>query len=68
MESPTKTVDEDSDRIPDTTMACCILHNICITRGIIKIDIEDDDNDDGDSGDDKGIPLQGAQGIYEGHW
>ena len=25
-----KRLDEDSDRIPDTIIACCILHRICI--------------------------------------
>lgn len=52
-----KRLDEDSDRIPDTIVACCILHNICIIRGD-RYEIESDDSDD-----DNGIPSRGAQGI-----
>lgn len=56
-----KRLDEDSDRIPDTIVACCILHNICIIRGD-NYEIDDDDDDD-DSDADNGIPSRGAQGI-----
>ena len=28
-----KRLDEDHQRIPDTIIACCVLHNICIIRG-----------------------------------
>ena len=42
-----KWLDEDSNRIPDTIIACCILHNICIIRGDhYEIDNDDDDDDD----------------------
>ena len=59
-----KRLDEDSDRIPDTIIACCILHNICIVIGDrYEIDNDDDDDDDDDSDDDNGIPSRGAQGI-----
>jgi len=59
-----KRLDEDSDRIPDTIIACCILHNICTIRGDrYEIDDDDDDDDDDDSDDDNGIPSRGAQGI-----
>ena len=50
-----KRLDEDSDRIPDAIIACCILHNICIVRGD-RYEINND-------GDDNGIPSRGAQGI-----
>lgn len=40
-----KRLDEDNDRIPDTIIACSILHNICIIRGDrYEIDNNDDDN------------------------
>ena len=55
-----KRLDEDSDRIPDTIVACCILHNICIIRGD-NYEIDDDDDDDSDA--DNGIPSRGTQGI-----
>ena len=42
-----KRLDEDSDRIPDTIIACCLLHSICVLRGD-KIDIDDSDDDDDD--------------------
>lgn len=59
-----KRLDEDSDRIPDTIIACCILHNICIVRGDrYEIDNDDDDDDDDDNDDDNVIPSRGAQGI-----
>ena len=41
-----KRLDEDSDRIPDTMIACCVLHNICVLRGD---EIDKDDSDDDDS-------------------
>ena len=54
----------DSDRISDTIIACCILHNICIVRGDrYEIENDDDDDDNDDNDDDNGIPSQGAQGI-----
>ena len=40
-----KRLDEDSDRIPDTIIACCVLHNICVLRGN-ELDIDDSDDDD----------------------
>ncbi len=50
-----KRLDEDSDRIPDTIIACCVLHNICILRGD-ELDIDDSDDDD----DEGGPPLPGC--------
>ena len=53
-----KRLDEDSDRIPDTIIACCILHNICIIRGDhYEIDNIDVDDDDDDSEDDNGVHM-----------
>lgn len=31
-------VDEDSDRIPDTIIAFCVLHNICVLRDVVVIE------------------------------
>ena len=39
-----KRLDEDSDRIPDTIIACCVLHNTCVLRGD-EFDIDDSDDD-----------------------
>ena len=48
-ESNKKRLDEDSDSIPDTIIACCILCNICIIRGDrYEIDNDDDDDDKDD--------------------
>ena len=38
-------------RIPDTIIACCVLHNICVLRGD-ELDVDDGDDDDSDDGDD----------------
>lgn len=57
-----KRLDEDSDRIPDTIIACCVLHNICVLRGD-ELDIDDSDDDDDDDG---GPPLsQAAAAILQ---
>ena len=57
-----KRLDEDNDRISDTIVACCILHNICILRDD-RYEM-DNDVDDDDSDDDNGIPSEGAQ-VYK---
>lgn len=51
-----KRLDEDTERIPDTIIACCVLHNICILRGE-DYDVSDDSEDDDDGNDD---PTQAA--------
>lgn len=38
-------LDEDHQRIPDTIIACCVLHNICIMQGD-DLDVEEDRDDD----------------------
>ena len=58
-----KRLDEDSDRIPDTIVACCVQHNICVLRGD-ELDIDDSDDDDSDDDhddDDDGGPPPGLQ-------
>ena len=50
-----KRLDEDSDRIPDTIIACCVLRNICILRGD-EFDIDDIDDDDSDDDDNESAP------------
>lgn len=49
-------------KVPDTVMACCVLHNICIIQGD-----EYDLNDDEDENDieDGGPPSQAANGVRE---
>lgn len=49
-----KRLDDQSDRVPDTIFACCVLHNICILRGDQYDDDDDhfdDDHDDNDGND-----------------
>ena len=60
-----KRLDEDSDRIPDTIIACCVLHNICVLRGD-ELDIDDSDDDDSDDDDDDGgPPSQAAAAVLQ---
>ena len=59
-----KRLDEDSERIPDTIIACCILHNICIIRGE-DFDGEQDDSDDDDDDAGAGVPTQAARGMQQ---
>ena len=57
-----KCLDEDHWRIPNTIIACCVLHNICIIQGEeFDGDVEDDSDDDDD--DDNGVPSQAANGV-----
>ena len=61
-----KRLDEDSDRIPDTIIACCVLHNICVLRGDeLDIDDSDDDDSDDDDDDDGGPPSQAAAAVLQ---
>ena len=57
-----KRLDEDSDRIPDTIIAACVLHNICTLRGE-NYDVSDD-SDDSDSEDDED-PTLGANATLQ---
>ena len=46
-----KRLDEDHWKTPNTIIACCVLHNICIIRGDefdgdVNDDRDDDDDDD----------------------
>ena len=61
-----KHLDEDSDRIPDTIIACCMLHNICVLRGD-ELDIDDSDDDDSndDDDDDCSPPFQAAAAVLQ---
>ena len=61
-------MDEDHWRIPNTIIACCVLHNICIIRGDefegdADDNSDDDDDDDDDNNDDNGVPSQAANGV-----
>ena len=62
-----KRLDEDSDRLPDTIIACCVLHNICVLRGDeLDIDDSDDDDDsDNDDDDDGSPPSQAAAAVLQ---
>ena len=46
-----KRLDEDTDRILDTSIVCCVLRNICVLRGD-ELNIDDSDEDDDSDGDD----------------
>ena len=46
-----KELEDDTQRVADITLACCILHNFCIIMGD-EFD-EDDDDDDSDDDDDE---------------
>ena len=46
-----KRLDEDTDRILDSSIVCCVLHNICVLRGD-ELNIDDSDEDDDSDGDD----------------
>jgi len=60
-----KRLGDASESIPDTVIACCILHNICILRGD-NYDGDDDGTDDDDSDDeDNGPPSQEANSILD---
>ena len=59
-----KRLDEDHNRIPDTIVACCILHNICILRNE-ELDLGHDDNDDEDDDLDCGVPTEAARGVLQ---
>ena len=57
-----KRLDEDHWRTPNTIIACCVLHNICIIRGD-EFDGDLDDDSDDDDDDDHGVPSQAASGV-----
>ena len=62
-----KRLDDDHWRIPNTNIACCVLHNICIIRGDeFEGDVNDNsDDDDDDDDDDNGVPSQAASGVQQ---
>lgn len=57
-----KRLDEDHQRIPDTVIACCVFHNICIMLGD-EYDGDPDDDDDDD--DDATVPNEVARGVRQ---
>ena len=62
-----KCLDEDTDRILDTSIVCCVLHNICVLRGD-ELDIDDsieDDDSDGDDDDSGPPPPQAAAAVLQ---
>ena len=59
-----KRLDEDNWRIPNTIIACCVLHNICINRGD-EFEGHADHNSDHDDDDDNGVPSQAANGVRQ---
>jgi len=60
-----KRLDDQSDRVPDTIIACCVLHNICMLRGdLYDDDVDSDDDDDDDDGND-GPPSGAASDVLE---
>ena len=62
-----KCLDEDTDRILDTSIVCCVLHNICVLRGD-ELDIDDsneDDDSDGDDDDSGPPPSQVAAAVLQ---
>ena len=62
-----KCLDEDTDRILDTSIVCCVLHNICVLRGD-ELDIDDsieDDDSDGDDDDSGPPPSQAAAAVLQ---
>ena len=57
-----KHLDEDSNRIPDTIIIACVLHNICTLREE-NYDISDD-SDDSDNEDNED-PTPGANATLQ---
>jgi len=57
-----KRLDEESERIPDTIFACCVLHNICVLQGD---DSDEDDEDDDDDDDNDAIPSRAASDVLQ---
>ena len=60
-----KRLDEQSDRVPDTIFACCVLHNICILRGDQYDNGSDDEDDNSDDDDDDGPPSRAANNVLD---
>ena len=62
-----KCLDEDTDRILDTSIVFCVVHNICVLRGD-ELDIDDSDEDDDSDGDDDDSgppPSQAAAAVLQ---
>ena len=57
-----KRLDEDSDRIPDTIIAACVLHNICTFR-VEDYDLSGD-SDNSDIEDDED-PTPGSNATLQ---
>ncbi|XP_068742016.1 uncharacterized protein [Montipora capricornis] len=60
-----KELEDDTQRVADITLACCILHNFCIIMGDDFDDSDedessDDDDDDGREDDDEGQEIRRA--------
>ena len=64
-----KELEDDTQRVADITLACCILHNFCIIMGDDFDDSDedessDDDDDDGREDDDEGQEIRRALTEY----
>lgn len=55
-----KQLEESTNRVPQTIITCCILHNICI-RMDDQLDEDDDSDNDDDSDDDGGVGYLRAE-------
>ena len=62
-----KRLDEDTDRVLDTIVACCVLHNICLlANDDTEIDpFDSDDDDDSDDENEAGPPIRDANEIVQ---
>ena len=63
-----KCLDEDTNRILDTSIVCCVVHNICVLGGD-ELNIDDSDEDDDSDGDDDDSgpppPSQAAAAVLQ---
>ena len=62
-----KRLGEDTDRVPDTTVSCCVLHNICLLANddteIEPVDYDGDD--DSDKENDIGSLIRDANDVVQ---
>ena len=64
-----KELEDDTQRVADITLACCILHNFCIIIGddlddSVEDESSDDDDEDGREDDDEGQEITRALTEY----
>ena len=55
-----KELDDDTGRVADITLACCVLHNFCIIMGD---DVDDFDDNSGDDDEERGEDDEEGQEI-----